>query len=62
MEGDGILFKYTSNKNQYELNGSITFNAFEKAFVFGGDLLVNNDKLIAQQNQTIQFILSNFFP
>ncbi|WP_417941234.1 hypothetical protein [Flavobacterium sp. RS13.1] len=43
----GILFKYTSNKNQYELSGSITFTAFEKAFVFGGDLLVNDDKLVA---------------
>lgn len=43
----GILFKYTSNKNQYELSGSITFTAFEKTFVFGGDLLVNDEKLIA---------------
>ena len=49
----GILFKYTSNKNQYELSGSITFTAFEKSFVFGGDLLVNDDKLVATVDITI---------
>ncbi|MBF4518777.1 hypothetical protein IRZ71_20675 [Flavobacterium sp. ANB] len=49
----GILFKYTSNKNQYELSGSITFTAFEKSFVFGGDLLVNDDKLVATIDITV---------
>lgn len=43
----GILFKYTTNNNQYELNGSLTFTAFKKQFVFGGDLIINNDLLIA---------------
>lgn len=49
----GILFKYTSNKKQYELSGSITFTAFEKSFVFGGDLLVNDDKLVATVEITV---------
>ncbi len=49
----GILFKYTSNKNQYELSGSITFTAFEKSFVFGGDLLVNDDRLVATLDITV---------
>lgn len=49
----GILFKYTSNKNQYELSGSITFTAFDKPFVFGGDLMVNDDRLVATVDITV---------
>jgi len=48
----GILFKYTTNNNQYELNGSLTFTAFKKEFVFGGDLLINNDVLTATLDLT----------
>lgn len=51
----GILFKYTSNSagKQYELNGSISFTAFSKNFVFGGDLTVNDNQLTALLNVTI---------
>jgi len=49
----GILFKYTSNNNQYELNGSINFDAFGKTFVFGGDLIVNNTNLLANINLSV---------
>ncbi len=49
----GILFKYTTNNNQYELNGSISFTAFSKPFLFGGDLIVNDDKLLAVLDLTV---------
>ena len=49
----GILFKYSSNNNQYELSGSVGFDPFATGdepapFLFEGDLTVNNDKLTAQ--------------
>ena len=49
----GILFKYTTNNEQYELNGSILFTAFDKLFMFGGDLVVNNAQLIATLSLTV---------